>query len=87
MWWALREALSDGRIALPDCSKRLEEDLCAPRYKIAAGRTVKVEPKEKTKSRLGRSPDDGDAVVYACALAELELGQSEDWTDIQAVWQ
>ena len=78
MWWLMREQLRQGTLALPGASKKLEEDLCAPRYRIAAQKTVEVEAKEKTKQRLGRSPDDGDAAVYVEALTELMLGEKED---------
>lgn len=65
-WWKLREALDPdygSQIALPSDNK-LRADLCAPRWKITA-RGVQVESKEDVIKRLGRSPDCGDAVVYA----------------------
>lgn len=74
MWWVMRERLRAGLCSLSTGSKQLIEDLCAPRYELAAERTVKVEPKEKVKERIGRSPDDGDAAVYCEALTELEVG-------------
>lgn len=48
-----------------DVLQRLRQQALAPVYTVdAAGRRV-VEPKEKTKERLGRSPDDMDAVNLA----------------------
>lgn len=73
-WWLLREALdpdNGSSIVLPD-DPELVSDLCAPRFQVIAGKIV-VESKDDDpdgkkkgiKSRLGRSPDCGDAVVIA----------------------
>lgn len=66
-WWALREMLDpafDSEVALPP-NDRLIGDLTAPRWKIAAGAKIRVESKDEIRKRLGRSTDDGDAVVQA----------------------
>lgn len=65
-YWALRDALdpqSGEGICLPP-SRTLRADLCAPRYKLVRGK-IQLEAKEDIKKRLGRSPDEGDAVVLA----------------------
>lgn len=50
-----------------DVRARLKTQLLAPSYHIdAAGRTV-VEPKKDLKDRLGRSPDDADALLICHA--------------------
>jgi hypothetical protein len=82
MWWVLRTALEENRMALPYCTQRLAEDLCAPRYRIASDKVVEVEPKRGTSNwgiqqRIGRSPDDGDATVYGWALTELMLDSTD----------
>lgn len=72
MWWKFREALdpaSGEDIALPP-SRELLADLCAPRWGLA-GRGIKVETKDETVKRLGRSPDKGDAAIYAFAAAPI----------------
>lgn len=56
-------------ICLPP-SRTLRVDLCAPRYKIVNGK-IQLEPKEAIKKRIGRSPDEGDAVVLAWYVAQL----------------
>lgn len=64
--WKLREALDpDGPdpIDLPD-DAQLALDLTAYRYKPTRG-GILIEAKEDMKKRLGRSPDDGDAVAMA----------------------
>lgn len=68
IWWRFRESLdpdTGDRIALPH-DPRLKSDLCAPLWKITPG-GILIESKEEMKKRIGRSPDDGDAVVY-CSM-------------------
>ncbi|MFC4639815.1 hypothetical protein [Deinococcus hohokamensis] len=65
-YWRLREALDPAKgqgLALPP-DPGLKTDLCAPRWKLTA-RGFQVELKEEIISRIGRSPDVGDAVVMA----------------------
>lgn len=66
--WKLREMLdpsSDHKIALPP-DPRLAADLCAPRWRLTP-RGIQVELKEEIIERIGRSPDRGEAVIYAFA--------------------
>jgi hypothetical protein len=66
--WRLREALdptSGQDIALPP-DPQLLSDLCAPRWRVTP-RGIQVEPKDDIKKRIGRSPDRGEAVIYAIA--------------------
>jgi len=65
-WWRMREALDPSygeALCLPPDSQ-LRADLCAPRWRLAP-RGIQVESKEEIAARLGRSPDRGDAAVYA----------------------
>jgi hypothetical protein len=67
-WWKFREELDPDQefgsvIALPPDAS-IKADLAAPRWKLAAG-GIQIEAKEDIKRRLGRSPDDGDAIVMA----------------------
>lgn len=65
--WHMRELLdpSSGQdMALPPDSQ-MASDLCAPRWKLTP-RGIQVELKLDTKKRIGRSPDRGEAVIYAC---------------------
>jgi hypothetical protein len=74
MWWEFREKVrlglfsfmlrdKDGKeLPLPE---KLVGDLAAPRYEISGDKVISVESKDDIKLRLGRSPDDGDAVVMA----------------------
>lgn len=64
--WGLREALdpaSGEDIELPP-SRSLMADLCSMRHELVP-RGLKIEAKEDIKERIGRSPDEGEAVIYA----------------------
>lgn len=63
-WWNLREMLEDDPIALPP-DDTLIGDLTAPRWRVASGGKIQIESKDDIKKRIGRSTDDGDAVVMA----------------------
>lgn len=67
-WWNMRELLDpayDSQIALPPCDI-LTGDLTAPkRGRDTSSGKITVESKKDIKKRLGRSTDDGDAVVMA----------------------
>jgi hypothetical protein len=65
-WFAFAEQI--GGVDL-DTDEQLAADLVAPKYALdSSGRRV-VEQKDKTKKRLGRSPDRADAVLMAFAPA------------------
>lgn len=82
VYWRFREALDPeqpggSRIALPPDS-RLFADLTAPMYKIK-GNTIHLETKDELVKRLGRSTDDGDAVVNAWSHGEKIENSYQDW--------
>lgn len=71
-WWHLREALDpagDDNIALPP-DRELLADLAAPRWRLTV-RGILVEAKDAIIRRIGRSPDKGDSLVYAHAIAHV----------------
>lgn len=65
MWWEFRELLRNGIISFDFEDLELFGDLAALRYEIVGDKMIQVESKDKLKERIGRSPDKGDAVVYA----------------------
>jgi hypothetical protein len=74
MYWTFREALdpsAEAQIALPP-SRKLLADLAAPTWELRGGR-IWIESKDDISARLGRSPDEGDAVVMAHWLDPLYL--------------
>lgn len=85
-WWNMREMLDpsrNSRIMLPP-SETLKADLTSPRWKVLSGGKIQIEAKDDIRKRLGRSPDEGDAVVMAHWLdAGLGTGEPDvlDWMD------
>jgi hypothetical protein len=71
--WCLREALDPSNgddLALPPDDELLQE-LCAVNFELTTS-GIKIEDKEAIKKKLGgRSPDKGDAVVYAFARLNI----------------
>lgn len=81
-WWKMREALDpahDEDICLPP-DTGLRADLCAPRWELRP-RGIKIEDKAETIKRIGRSPDKGDAVVYANAKEPVRHARWDDAPD------
>jgi hypothetical protein len=66
-WWRMREELDPEQdfgsaVCLPP-GAQIKADLAAPTWELHPTRGIKVEDKAEIKKRLGRSPDDGDAIV------------------------
>jgi hypothetical protein len=70
LWWEVGRLLSEDLAwdmsgLEEDDKERLVSQLTAPKYTTdSAGRTV-VEPKAETRKRIGRSPDNADALLLA----------------------
>lgn len=62
MWDRAALMLNDGDVGLRHADPILEGQLCSPKYEFRNGRML-VEPKEKVKERLLRSPDRADCAV------------------------
>lgn len=80
--WRMREALDPSQdggspIALPP-SATLLADLTAPTFEITS-RGIKVETKLDVKERLGRSPDEGDAVIMCWSEGAKTFTHFEEW--------
>lgn len=70
--WKAREALDPASgmdICLPP-DPQLKADLCALYWRPTV-RGIKIELKDEVKERIGRSPDDGDAVINALAIKHV----------------
>jgi hypothetical protein len=64
-WWCLRDLLNPAfgvEVAIPD-DPVLIGDLVAPKWDQTSTGHIKIEDKDEVRKRLGRSPDEGDAVV------------------------
>ena len=80
MWGELAEWLHDKITpSIPD-EDLLHADLTSPSFTYSSNGQKKLDPKEKIKAELGRSPDDGDAL--ALTFAEPVAADdtfTEDW--------
>lgn len=67
-YWNLREALDpayDSDLALPPCDVLTGDLTSVRRGRMTSSGKMTIEPKDDIRKRIGRSPDDGDAVVMA----------------------
>lgn len=89
-WWLMREML-DPRNAFGTClppddpQTHLMSDLTVPHYQRRANGKIWVESKEvlRRADRLGRSPDDADAVIYAiCGPTLYEMTMRDEVYEI-----
>lgn len=67
-WMEMAEAVKNGLALHRD--PQLKAELVTPTYTFAGGKMV-LEDKEQIKDRLGRSPDEGDAIALTFMLPEL----------------
>ncbi len=65
LYWDLREKLSKGELQLPDDDLVLASELVGFEYSYTSRGQLKLELKEKTKRRIGKSPDRSDALVLS----------------------
>lgn len=80
MWWKVRELVMDKNIPYPE-DEELRRQLSAVRYSVVdSSGKIKLEPKEKTKERLGKSPDRADAFVYGNHQLQ-QIGQRKSIDD------
>jgi hypothetical protein len=82
LWFVVAERARDRRVDFSRLSlavrQELRRELMAPTWKVdSKGRRV-VEPKEQTKKRLGRSPDNADALNLAFAFAPPPASAASD---------
>jgi hypothetical protein len=68
-WWRMRELLDPSQpggahVMLPP-REMLKADLTTPHWKVLSGGKIQIESKDDIRKRLGRSTDEGDAVVMS----------------------
>ena len=63
--WSLRKLMQEGAITLPN-DRDVRRQLIELRQKPHAGGKLALEPKADMAARLGRSPDDLDAILLSC---------------------
>lgn len=65
LYWVAKELLKQKALSIPSKFRRIQVDLTAPTYSWDSAGRIQIEKKEDIKKRLGRSPDYGDALIYA----------------------
>jgi hypothetical protein len=65
IWWMGRELTETAGWDLRKIDDDTLGQLIAPKYKPDPSGRTKVEPKDETRERLGRSPDDADSMLLA----------------------
>jgi hypothetical protein len=66
IWWTIgHQMVNDGALDLFGLDDATVAQLLAPKYQLDSGGRINVEDKDETKARLGRSPDDADALLLA----------------------
>lgn len=79
MWWEVRERFQNKTLRFPLDDDKLEMELTSVKFStMNASNKVKLELKERTKKRIGKSPDRADAYVYgvwALKLCEAEYNK------------
>lgn len=77
LWWAARSFLEEGMVGgIVQKFKLLRQDLVAREYETVKEKKVAVEKKSDMRSRLGRSPDSGDAFVMLIELLRRKGGKA-----------
>lgn len=84
VWWEIGRQLSEDQGwdfsgLEADDRERLISQLTAPKYVHDSSRRIVVEPKEQTKKRLGRSPDNADALLLAYYAAPGGFADASSW--------
>lgn len=88
-WWKMRELLDPSQpggcnIMLPR-SEQLLADLTSPHWKVMSSGNIQIESKDDIRKRLGRSTDEGDAVVMSFwrgqGTVDKDLGGALSWYD------
>ena len=69
LYWTLRELLRTQKACIPEKYVQSWRELSAHQYELDTRGRLLIEPKDKVKARLGKSPDHADADVLAFATA------------------
>jgi hypothetical protein len=80
MWWYASEKFASRTCSIPD-DPLLRGQLASPKYSISSDGRIKVEAKDESKKRLGRSPDRADAFIYGLWAIQFAktLAAKKEW--------
>ena len=81
LWWMARTLSEHQDWDLSAVDDRTISQLTAPQYGTDPQGRIKIEPKAETKKRLGRSPDDADALLLAFHQAGSAAVWMRAWRD------
>jgi hypothetical protein len=73
IWWTAREMTAAQAWDLQDVDETTIGQLLAPKYSEDPMGRIKVEPKDDTRARIGRSPDDADALLLAYYAPSIDV--------------
>lgn len=83
LWWEVgRKMTETGAWNLSGLDDRTAADLLAPKWSLDPAGRVKIEAKDETKKRIGRSPDDADALLL-CYYQGRQSG-ARTWLETMA---
>lgn len=82
MWFYVAESIRDKKIEYPE-DIETRRQLCSVRYEVTnSNGRIQLEPKDRTRKRLGRSPDRADAFVYGIwGLQHCDFATQQDSTN------
>ena len=87
-WWMARSLSETGGWDLSDVKDDTVAQLCNPRWMIDTSGKIQIEKKDDIKERLGRSPDNAEALILAFFMPGHDLDEwfsvrgtrsSQDW--------
>lgn len=82
-YWRLRDLVRLDQVDMSALDDETLQDLSTPVYETLDSKgKIKIEPKEDIIKKLGRSPDEGDAVVYAFYEVATEGSLSAGAVDV-----
>jgi len=73
LYWVLKKLIEAEKFCIPEEFATAWADLTAVRKMFTSAGEILLEPKERIKQRIGRSPDEGDAIVLS--LSRIETTQ------------
>jgi hypothetical protein len=82
LWWEIGRLLSQNRLwdlSTMDNADTTVAQLLEPRWEIGPRGRIKIEKKDEIRKRLGRSPDNADALLLAYYTPPGAAADALDW--------
>lgn len=81
LWWMARERSLARGWKLSGLDEADLQEFAAPKWSAVARGRIKVESKDETRKRLGRSPNVADAVLLAFYDGTVDYGVGGTWLE------